>query len=135
MSRSGSDNRQRETTLSARFNSQEADAIRLMAQLPRLAMQMRDLAQRIRPDLVYINGPRLLPAAALAQSNDATYCSALADKYQRYVGQNETRRGARNPDAAVNNAIADCTSGKAASAIPVLQKALQDAKVELPPRG
>lgn len=28
---SGSDNRQRETTLSARFNTQEADAIRLMA--------------------------------------------------------------------------------------------------------
>jgi len=31
MSRSGSDNRQRETTLSARFNDQEADAIRQMA--------------------------------------------------------------------------------------------------------
>jgi hypothetical protein len=31
MSRSGSDTRQRETTLSARFNSQEADAIRVMA--------------------------------------------------------------------------------------------------------
>ena len=31
MSRSGSDNRQRETTLSARFNNQEAEAIRDMA--------------------------------------------------------------------------------------------------------
>ena len=42
------------------------DAIRLMAQLPRLAMQIRDLAHRIGPDLIYINGPRLLPAATLA---------------------------------------------------------------------
>ena len=42
------------------------DTIRLMAQLPRLALEIRDLAQRIRPDLVYINGPRLLPAATLA---------------------------------------------------------------------
>jgi hypothetical protein len=35
----------------------------------------------------------------------------------------------------IDNAISDCKGGKAASAIPVLEKALQDAKVDLPPRG
>ena len=44
-----------------------ADAARLLAQLPRLALQIRRLAARIRPDLIYVNGPRLLPAVALAR--------------------------------------------------------------------
>jgi len=77
----------------------------------------------------------LLPTAALAQKGDAAYCSALAGKYQRYIGQDEAAHRARNPMATINNAISDCSSGKAASAIPVLEKALQDAKIELPPRG
>ena len=79
----------------------------------------------------------LLPVATSAQqANDATYCSALAQKYQRYVGQNTTdARRAQNPDATMNNAIAQCSSGNAANAIPVLEKALQDAKVDLPPRS
>ena len=77
----------------------------------------------------------LLPAVAWAQpSTDAAYCSALAQKYQRYVGQNDAKRRAQNPDATMNNAITECTTGKAAHAIPVLEKALQDAKVDLPPR-
>ena len=58
----------------------------------------------------------------------------LAQKYQRYIGQNDAKRRAQNPDATMNNAIAECSSGKAAHAIPVLEKALQDAKVDLPPR-
>ena len=77
----------------------------------------------------------LLPTAALAQSGDAAYCSALADKYQHYIGQNDAAHRAQNPMAAINNAISDCNSGKAASGIPVLEKALQDAKIDLPPRG
>jgi len=44
-----------------------ADAARLIGQLPRLVTQIRKLAQRFGPDLVYINGPRLLPAVALAR--------------------------------------------------------------------
>jgi glycosyltransferase involved in cell wall biosynthesis len=43
-----------------------ADMMRMMTQLPRLAMQIRELANRLRADLVYINGPRLLPGAAMA---------------------------------------------------------------------
>jgi glycosyltransferase involved in cell wall biosynthesis len=44
-----------------------ADAARFAGQLPRLVSQIRKLAQRFGPDLVYINGPRLLPAVALAR--------------------------------------------------------------------
>jgi glycosyltransferase involved in cell wall biosynthesis len=43
-----------------------ADGARLIAQAPRLAREIRNLAGRAGADLVYINGPRLLPAAALA---------------------------------------------------------------------
>jgi glycosyltransferase involved in cell wall biosynthesis len=44
-----------------------ADTARFTVQLPRLAAQIRSLAQHFEPDLVYINGPRLVPAAALAR--------------------------------------------------------------------
>lgn len=42
------------------------DAGRFAAGTPRLARQMRGMADRLGADLVYINGPRLLPAAAVA---------------------------------------------------------------------
>ena len=48
-----------------------ADIGRLAVQVPALARQIRGLADRA--DLVYINGPRLLPAAALA----GTHCPVL----------------------------------------------------------
>ncbi|HUI77181.1 MAG TPA: glycosyltransferase, partial [Bryobacteraceae bacterium] len=44
-----------------------SDAIRFAVQLPRLVAQIRTLARRFGPDLLYINGPRLLPAAAVAR--------------------------------------------------------------------
>lgn len=44
-----------------------ADFGRFLAGTPRLATQMRRLAHHVNADLVYLNGPRLLPAAALAQ--------------------------------------------------------------------
>jgi glycosyltransferase involved in cell wall biosynthesis len=42
------------------------DAARFVSGTPKLARQIRGLAERIDADLVYINGPRLLPAAAMA---------------------------------------------------------------------
>jgi glycosyltransferase involved in cell wall biosynthesis len=42
------------------------DAARFLAGTPRLAWQMRRLALLVDADLVYLNGPRLLPAAAVA---------------------------------------------------------------------
>lgn len=43
-----------------------AEMVRFAAEMPGLARQIRELARRFRPEVVYINGPRLLPAAALA---------------------------------------------------------------------
>ena len=38
------------------------DAVRFLGGTPRLARQIRGLAKQIQADLVYVNGPRLLPA-------------------------------------------------------------------------
>jgi glycosyltransferase involved in cell wall biosynthesis len=43
-----------------------ADFARFVAGTPRLARQMRRMARRVDAGLVYLNGPRLLPAAAMA---------------------------------------------------------------------
>jgi glycosyltransferase involved in cell wall biosynthesis len=42
------------------------DAARFLIETPRLAREIRNYADRFGPDLVYVNGPRLLPAVALA---------------------------------------------------------------------
>jgi glycosyltransferase involved in cell wall biosynthesis len=44
-----------------------ADSLRFARDLPRLARQIAELAGRFAPDVLYINGPRLLPAAAFAR--------------------------------------------------------------------
>jgi glycosyltransferase involved in cell wall biosynthesis len=43
-----------------------ADLGRFLAGTPQLAAQIHEMAQRVDADVVYLNGPRLLPAAALA---------------------------------------------------------------------
>jgi glycosyltransferase involved in cell wall biosynthesis len=43
-----------------------ADMARFGAEAPRLACEIRSLTGRYDADLIYVNGPRLLPAAALA---------------------------------------------------------------------
>ena len=43
-----------------------ADIARFLAGAPRLAREVRDLARQADADLIYVNGPRLLPAVALA---------------------------------------------------------------------
>lgn len=43
-----------------------ADVRRFVADTPRLVGQIRALAKRVGAELVYVNGPRLLPAVALA---------------------------------------------------------------------
>lgn len=74
-----------------------------------------------------------LPVAAFAQSSDAQYCSALSAKYEKYLDMNSrTGRQPQSLDAKV--AVEKCKAGDSASAIPVLEKALNDAKIELPPR-
>jgi hypothetical protein len=68
-----------------------------------------------------------LPLSAFAQSAEAKYCMALASKWEEYVGRGQT------PDASQSAAAAKCKNGDT-SGIPVLEKALQDNKITLPPR-
>lgn len=74
-----------------------------------------------------------LPAAAFAQSNDAKYCQALTEKYDAYLnmGQNKGQQP-QSLDARVG--IEKCKAGDTAAGIPPLEKALKDAKLDLPPR-
>ena len=76
----------------------------------------------------------LLPVAALAQSSDAEYCSALGDKYALLLNQGPRHGG---PSASVDAqvAIAKCKAGDTAAGIPALENALRNARIDLPPRG
>jgi len=75
----------------------------------------------------------VLPFAAFAQSNDSAYCTALGDKYNTYVLSSGGRsHNTAPPDVAT--AISKCSSDPA-SAIPVLEKTLNNAKVSLPARS
>jgi len=76
-----------------------------------------------------------LPTAAFAQSNtvDANYCSMLSDNYERYALASQEYKGHRDPVPNVALAISKCQTDPAASIV-VLEKALTDAKVPLPPR-
>jgi len=47
------------------------DMARFLVDAPRLAGEIRGLVWRYDADLIYVNGPRLLPAAALAVANAA----------------------------------------------------------------
>lgn len=73
----------------------------------------------------------LAPFVAFGQSTDAQYCQALV---KAYTGGGNAR-GSLQPDNAIAVAIAQCQEGKPAPAIPVLEQALKDAKVTLPPRN
>lgn len=45
-----------------------ADVLRFLREAPALAREIAGLAGRFAPDVLYINGPRILPAAALARA-------------------------------------------------------------------
>jgi hypothetical protein len=74
-----------------------------------------------------------LPSAAFAQSNDAQYCQALSAKYDAYLNMGQNR-GAQPQSIAAQVAVAKCKAGDTAAGIPPLEKALKDAKLDLPPR-
>jgi hypothetical protein len=74
-----------------------------------------------------------LPATGFAQSADSKYCAALGAQYDRYVNNVNMGRSVATPSARIEGAKANCANNPAA-AIPVLEKALTDAKVQLPPR-
>ena len=76
----------------------------------------------------------LLPVSAVAQQADGAYCAALGAQYQRYVGDNAVQHRSQQRNATVDVAITQCSTNSATS-IPVIEKALRDARVDLPPRG
>jgi hypothetical protein len=69
-----------------------------------------------------------------AQADDVAYCRALALAYERYVIKIESGHTVNygSNDAAV--ARVQCLNGNTAG-IPVLERELRNAKVELPPRS
>jgi hypothetical protein len=74
-----------------------------------------------------------LPFAASAQSDDAAYCRVLIQNYQQYVvkvGSHSPNTGSLDGQVAMEHCRAGDTSG-----IPVLERKLRDAGVELPKRG
>jgi hypothetical protein len=77
----------------------------------------------------------LIPLGASAQTTDADYCKALAQKYEVYISSKTTGRtpGAGTIDGSV--AIEQCKAGNTASGIPVLEQKLRDARIDLPSRG
>ena len=76
-----------------------------------------------------------VPIAAFAQSSDADYCKALTQKYETYVSNMSVGRSAGSGTIDASVAISQCKDGKTASGIPVLEKKLRDARIDLPPRG
>jgi glycosyltransferase involved in cell wall biosynthesis len=63
------------------------DMARFVRDTPTLAREIRDLAVRIQADVVHINGPRLLPASALARLN-----RPVVFHTHSYVGPGMARR-------------------------------------------
>lgn len=77
----------------------------------------------------------LMPFGASAQTSDAAYCAAMSQKYQTYIYNMSTGRspGAGTVDGSV--AVEQCKAGNTAAGIPVLERKLRDARIDLPPRG
>ena len=73
-----------------------------------------------------------LPLTAYAQSNDVKYCQALLAKYDTLIVKS-SGHSPRRGDSAAEVAASKCREGDPAG-IPGLQKALQGAKIDLPPR-
>jgi hypothetical protein len=73
-----------------------------------------------------------LPAAAFAQSSDAQYCKALVDKYEQYLDMS-SKRGQQPQGLDARAGVEKCKAGDP-SGIPEIEKALKDAKYDLPPR-
>ena len=72
------------------------------------------------------------PTAAFAQSSDAKYCTALVSKYEAYLDQNP-RLGASPQGLDAKVGVEKCKTGDTAC-IPAIEKALKNAKLDLPPR-
>jgi hypothetical protein len=72
--------------------------------------------------------------AASAQVSDATYCRRLTARYEAFV---ENMQGHSVQPGSLDGqvAIEKCKAGDTANGIPVLERKLKDAKIDLPSRG
>jgi hypothetical protein len=92
---------------------------------------MYDHAEHIAIAIAIVAMTLALPGTVHAQSDEQLYCAQLSDLYRRYVQNAPGRRG--DVEAAV--ALEDCSKGRAAAAIPVLEKRLRTANITLPGGG
>ena len=76
----------------------------------------------------------LLSLGTAAQADDSTYCRALARDYQRYVVKIDSGHTVQRGSTEASVALEQCRNGNAAG-IPVLERELRNAKVDLPARG
>jgi hypothetical protein len=74
------------------------------------------------------------PLTVFAQTDDAAYCKALANKYEAFVS-NLKGHSIQPGGLDGNVAIAQCREGNTAAGIPVLERKLKDAKIDLPKRS
>lgn len=65
-----------------------------------------------------------LAGAALAQSDDAAYCTKLGDYARKYLGDPGGNGGMR-PDFETTEAINDCNKGNTAAGIAKLEKKIR----------
>ena len=74
------------------------------------------------------------PLTASAQASDATYCRRLTARYEAFI---ENVNGHSMQPGGIDGqvAMAQCKEGNTAAGIPVLERKLQDAKVDLPRRS
>ena len=75
-----------------------------------------------------------LPVAAFAQSSDAQYCSALTDKYTQLLDMDQ-KHASQPQSLEARVAIEKCKAGDTAAGIPPLEKALRNARIDLPPHA
>jgi hypothetical protein len=76
----------------------------------------------------------LLFAGTSAQADDVAYCKALAQTYQRYVVKIDNGNTVQRGSTGASVALEQCRNGNTAG-IPVLERELRNAKVDLPARG
>jgi hypothetical protein len=76
-----------------------------------------------------------LPSFASAQSPDAKYCSALADKYSGFLAATNRQRPEDPQTVSARAGMEHCRSGNTAVGIPLLESGLHNAGLDLPPRG
>jgi hypothetical protein len=75
----------------------------------------------------------VVPVMASAQSADAAYCAALVTKYESYLDMNSTRsQQPQSVDARVG--VERCKAGDPRG-IPSIEKALKNARIDLPARS